>query len=405
MRAATMRRIDYWAGRPLCLLLTCARRLADAAGIGAIPEAAPRKILFIKLEEQGALVVASGAAQRAWELVGRENVYFCIFADNRAILDALDLVPHDNVFTIRTENLFGVAWDTLAALYKIRRAGIDAVIDLEFFARGSAVLTYLSGAKRRVGLHGFNGETAYRGDLMTHRVSYNPYLHTAVAYDVLVRALEADPREVPLLKEDTAGRELHAAAFQPHPVTLAAVVERAGLGEGPTFVLHPNCTDALRIRKWPSERYEQLGRALLAAHPGARIVLTGLANEAEEIAGIARAISSERAISLAGALTLHEFLCLLTSADVLVTNDSGPSHFAAMTPVHQVVLYGPETPTLFGPLGPRAKVLYKRFACSPCLTTYNYRASPCQNNLCVQSITVEEVCDAAGVCLQERISA
>jgi len=49
MRAATMRRIDYWAGRPLCLLLTCARRLADAAGIGAIPEAAPRKILFSKL--------------------------------------------------------------------------------------------------------------------------------------------------------------------------------------------------------------------------------------------------------------------------------------------------------------------------------------------------------------------
>ncbi|MBI1319750.1 MAG: glycosyltransferase family 9 protein [Candidatus Hydrogenedens sp.] len=405
MRAWAMRLIDYWVGRPLCLLLTCWRYVVRAMGLEPEPKAPPRKVLFIKLEEQGALVVASGAARRAWDLAGRENTYFCIFAENRAILDALDLVPHANVFTIRTSDPFVVLWDTLAALYKIRLAGIDAVIDLEFFARGSAVLTYLTGATRRVGLHGFNGETAYRGDLMTHRVAYNPYLHTAVAYDVLVRALEADPHQVPLLKEDTAGRDLPAEEFQPNPITYAETVERAGIGGGPAFVLHPNCTDTLRIRKWPSERYGELGRVLLAEYPDARIIFTGLSNEAADIEAIAQSIGSDRVLSLAGKMTLHEFLCLLSAADVLVTNDSGPSHFAAMTPVHQVVLYGPETPTLFGPLGDRAHVLYKHFACSPCLTTYNYRASPCQNNLCVQAITVDEVLAAVNDCIRERTPA
>ena len=45
---------------------------------------------------------------------------------------------------------------------------------------------------------------------------------------------------------------------------------------------------------------------------------------------------------------MRELLTLYTLADVLVTNDSGPAHFASLTPVHTVVLFGPETPLLFG---------------------------------------------------------
>jgi hypothetical protein len=57
---------------------------------------------------------------------------------------------------------------------------------------------------------------------------------------------------------------------------------------------------------------------------------------------------------------------------------------------------------LFGPLGGRTQVLYTPLACSPCLTPFNYRHSPCRNNVCVQEIGVEQVCAAVQSALAAR---
>ena len=73
-----------------------------------------------------------------------------------------------------------------------------------------------------------------------------------------------------------------------------------------------------------------------------------------------------------------------------------------MTPVHQVNLFGPETPQLYGPLGTRTRVLYTPLACSPCLTALNHRLSACQNNVCIQKITVDDVLEEAIAALRER---
>jgi ADP-heptose:LPS heptosyltransferase len=91
---------------------------------------------------------------------------------------------------------------------------------------------------------------------------------------------------------------------------------------------------------------------------------------------------------------LRELLTLYSMADVLVTNDSGPGHFASLTPVHAVVMFGPETPRLFGPLAASTTVIWKELACSPCVSVFNHRLSPCRNNVCMQLITVDEVFDA-----------
>jgi hypothetical protein len=79
----------------------------------------------------------------------------------------------------------------------MRREGIDATIDCEFFARSSAILSYLSGARVRVGFHAYHGEASYRGDLMTHRLSFNPFLHASQIFDLLVEALAHDPAKLP----------------------------------------------------------------------------------------------------------------------------------------------------------------------------------------------------------------
>ena len=38
---------------------------------------------------------------------------------------------------------------------------------------------------------------------------------------------------------------------------------------------------------------------------------------------------------------------LYTLSELLITNDSGPAHFASMTPITVITLFGPETPLLF----------------------------------------------------------
>jgi ADP-heptose:LPS heptosyltransferase len=96
-------------------------------------------------------------------------------------------------------------------------------------------------------------------------------------------------------------------------------------------------------------------------------------------------------LRLAGKTTLRQLLVLYMRSEILVTNDSGPAHFASLTPIHVVTLFGPETPSLFAARSPNVTALWAGIACSPCVNAYNNRQSPCRNNLCMQAITVDDV--------------
>ncbi len=402
MRATTIRFLDYWFGVPACGLLTGLRRLGGL--FGRAPRAAqPAKILFLKFIEQGATVLAQDAILRATRAVGRDNVFFCVFESNRAILDLLNTVPSANILIIRDRRFTAFAADFLRAAWAARTRGINTVIDMEFFSRASAIFTFMTGAAIRVGLHRFTGELPYRGDLMTHRVQYLPHLHISLLYALLVEAAFHDPRELPMLKVPLAGigRGATAPRFVPTVAELDGMRDRIKAGSAsPIIVLNPNASDLLPLRKWQSERFVALGRRIHAAYPDALLVLTGAPSERAGADALCREINGPRTVSVAGQTTLRELLALYTIADVLVTNDSGPGHFASLTPVHAVVMFGPETPRLFGPLAPSTTVIWKELACSPCVSVFNHRLSPCRNNVCMQMISVDEVFEAVAAAVR-----
>lgn len=378
----------------MCAALTVLRRLGSLLSPRA--DSAPvRKILILKMIEQGATVLAYRGIERAVERVGRENVYFWVFEENRFILDLLELIPPENVLVVRTKKPVTLLLDLLRITWRARRLGIDATVDMEFFSRASAILAFLTGARRRVGLHRFTSEGPYRGDLMTHRVQYNPYLHTSAAYYLLVEALYSDPRQVPLMKTPVPDIDFAAPRFRPGEQEVAKVQATLDLIAGrsvtrPIVLLNPNASDLLPLRRWATERFIELGRRILDEHPEATVVLTGAPSEQEAADAIARQIGPN-AVSLAGHTTLRELIVLYTLADVLVTNDSGPGHFASLTDIASIVLFGPETPAVFGPLGPNTQTLRTPLACSPCVNAFNHRFSPCNNNVCMQQITVDQV--------------
>ena len=407
MKPETIKTIDACFGRPICFLLTAIRKAAMLIYPRNRPRGPLQKILLLKLIEQGATVLAYDAIRRAVEMVGRQNVYFLVFADNREIIHILDIIPHENVFTIRSGNFFSFLADTWRALIWVRRRRIDAVVDMEFFSRASAILSFLTGAERRVGLHRFTSEAPYRGDLLTHRIQYNPYIHTSLAYCHLVLALATAGDETPLPKCPRASLRGDAPRFVPHAQDREAMkaLLHENLGRtipGPVILLNPNASDMLPIRKWPVRNFILLGRELLEAYSDAVIIITGAPSESEAAHDICRAIDSTRVFSLAGKTTLRQLLVLYTLADVLVTNDSGPAHFASLTEMDSVVLFGPETPALFSPIYGRSHVISANLACSPCVNAFNHRFSPCTNNICMQMISVREVFAAVKSRLAER---
>jgi ADP-heptose:LPS heptosyltransferase len=349
----------------------------------------------VKFAEQGSTVLAYPAILRAVEMVGRENVYFVVFEDNRFILDAMEIIPDRNVITIATNSVFGLATGALRAVLHVRKIGIDAVVDMEFLTRFSAILTFMTGARARVGFHTFFGDGPYRGDLMTHRLLYNPHLHTSQMFEAMVEALTRDPGVLPTF-DFTPPINQPLARFRCSPSEVAeinAFLERENprIGSAPLVLLNPNASDLLPLRRWPPLRYVELARRLLERYPELFIGFTGAPAEAGPNNQLADEVGSDRVLRLAGKTTLRQVLVLYTRSAILVTNDSGPAHFASMTPIRVVTLFGPETPALFAARSPNATALWAGIACSPCVNAYNNRQSVCRNNVCMQAITVDDV--------------
>jgi len=395
MKVKSMRLLDRWVGLPISAALTLARKLEDV--IRREPPGPPRRILIVKLVEQGATVVAEPALRRAIEVAGSDNVFMVVFAQNRSILDILDVIPPTNVITIRSTGLGVCAIDTIRAIRRMRREQIDTAVDFEFFSRFSGALAYLSGARRRVGFHSFAGEAGYRGDLMTHRIAYNFALHASQVYRVLVEVLTMRPDRLPAI-DYKADDEQAKPSFRPGPEETAEVeaLLRSKLGRAsipPLVLLNANSGDLLPLRRWSGDRYVQLARRILKRFPHLVIAFTGSPEEQEDAERLVMLIDSERCISVAGHTTLRQLLVLYGLADILVTNDSGPAHYASLTPIDVIALFGPETPAVFGPRSPRSHVIWAGLACSPCVNAFNQRVTTCTNNLCMQRISTDQVFD------------
>lgn len=394
VRVELLQLLDRWVFSFFCLALTA---FTIPPRLFPFPRKNPRKILLVKLAEQGSTVLAIPAIQSAIQMVGRNNVYAIVFEENRFILDVIGLIPPENIFPVKQESLLAMIRSTLAHLLSIRRLRLDAAVDLEFFARFSAAITFLSGARMRSGLHAYFGEGPYRGDLMTHRVLYNPHIHTSQMFEVLVRALVEDPRHFPTMAL------CPPRVMRPH-VFQASVPDREQLKERlfsshpiheftKIILVNPNASDLLPLRRWGEDQYVELIKKILSRYPNAVIGITGAESEKAKAERIREQIPSDRCINLSGKTTLDELMVLYCVADILITNDSGPAHFASLTDIHTVVLFGPETPLLFEANSEKSQSVYIGLPCSPCINALNNRQTACRDNQCMKQITPDMVMD------------
>jgi ADP-heptose:LPS heptosyltransferase len=184
-------------------------------------------------------------------------------------------------------------------------------------------------------------------------------------------------------------------AFRPQEAEVSAMrtlFREMGVPRGSRVVLlNANASDLLPLRKWDGRNYVELASRILARFSDVCVGFTGTAEEEPEVGRLVREVGSDRCFCIAGRTTMRELLVAYGLAEVLVTNDSGPAHFAALTDVDVVSLFGPETPLLFGAPGSRSHPLWAGLACSPCVNAFNNRQTACRDNVCMKSITVGQV--------------
>jgi ADP-heptose:LPS heptosyltransferase len=394
MNVDLMRKIDYYAGVPLAFIATGIVKLIDRLTQPA--RVMPHRVLFIELSEMGSAILVDPAMQKLKHDTGAE-LYFAIFETNKQSLKLLDTIPEENIFTIREKSLVTLALDSFLFLLWTRRNRIDSVIDLELFSRYTALLTGLSGARNRVGYYAFHNEGLYRGEMLTHRVSYNPHIHIAKNFVALTNALASDHEEMPYSKtliadEDIKLRkaEISEDAQQHMRVLVKESFSEYQPGKQRIVLINPNASELLVQRRWMPERYVTLVQEILDTYPDVVVLLTGAPSERDEAEGMCRAIERDRCINFAGKLKLTDLPTLYSIATLMVTNDSGPGHFSAITDMPTFVLFGPETPKLYGSLG-NFTPIYAGLACSPCVSAANHRKTACQDNVCLKMITVEQV--------------
>ncbi len=102
-------------------------------------------------------------------------------------------------------------------------------------------------------------------------------------------------------------------------------------------------------------------------------------------------VDDKRFINSAGIFAFNELVPLYSLSKVMLTNDSGPAHFASVTPLKVFVLFGPETPALYLPLGGNAEPIYLALPCSPCVSANNHRKTTCITRPCITGIQPSSV--------------
>ena len=406
----TMRAIDHWVGVPLCAIASPLVVLIDGVKrIFSRGSKTPKKLLFIELSEMGSAILVDPAMRNA-QARGAE-LFFLIFKSNRASLTLLNTVKPENIFTIDSSSLGGLIKDTLRFLLVARAHRIDTVIDLELFSRFTALLTGLCGARHRVGYHIFHGEGLWRGFMLTRKVHYNPHIHIAKNFLSLIHAAFAKEIEVPFSKIQIPDSEVKLEQAIIHPDVMKKVLARiekkaaeAGIpytyGKNRLILINPNASDLLPQRRWAQQRFSELIQAVNQCYPNDLILITGSPTEFVYVDKVRSVANVKNALNFAGQVTFTELPPLYTLSDVMVTNDSGPGHFSAVTPLRTVVLFGPETPALYGSIG-NSIAITANLACSPCVSAANHRKTPCQDNVCMQAISVAQVLDKVTVQLQE----
>lgn len=393
MNINVMRQLDYWLGNPLCFFISILNRITRY-GKAVANKQAYQKILFIKLSEMGAIILAYPLLQRIKEEYPAAELFFVTVEKNKPVLGLFGgIIKEKNIFTISENSLFLFITDTFKVIRKIRRERMDIALDLEFFSRFSAILTYLSHADKKIGFYRYTFEGLYRGCFFTHNIQYNPLNHISRTYLSLFQTIKTKEKFTPELEEKIKDTDIilpKIVLVKNSDDGIEARLEKSGVNRKAKLILINPGEGNLPLREWSLENFISLSKRLLE-DVNKYIIVIGANDDSKKAKLFCDALNTKNCLNLVSRTTLPELITLFDISDLLISNDCGLAHLASLTAIKKFILFGPESPQIFSPLGKGNYVIYSNLPCSPCLSVFNHRNSSCRDNKCLKIITPDDV--------------
>lgn len=392
MEITLMRRLDFWLGVPLCFLIKiidCILKLFFVKKKKTNLE----KFLFIKLSEMGAIILALPLLTKTKRNNPKADFFFLTFKKNLCLLEALDILPPENIFVISENSFLLFLIDSVKTIIKIRRNKIGIVFDLEFFSRFTSILTYFSNAEKKVGFYRYSFEGLYRGNFLTHKIQYNPSLHMSEMYLFFSNAVENEEKLIPELVKNIDDEECVLPGLNlPFQIRKKAwnKLESFGIRKNNRLILINPGDGKLPLREWPIENFVTLSNLFLEDDKS-HIIIAGAEGGSKKAYELIHRVNNKRCVNLAGKTNMFELFSLFEEAAILIANDCGLAHLASLTSVRKIVFFGPETPDIFKPLDKNTHIVYSNLPCSPCFSVLNHRVSTCTDNQCLKIIKPREI--------------
>ena len=280
----------------------------------------------------------------------------------------------DEVLTYDRAGL-GSVWNQIREWRK-RRFDLAILFQNAFEA---AAIAFLARVPWRVGY-----DTERRGRLLTHAIplpAWKDERHEMFFYRNLVAELERLWDVTSPVAESELDFALNISADRrrrAHEFLRAQGIRPAS----PLVLLCPGSINS-RAKRWPAERYAALADRF--AETGANVALIGSPAEME-VSDQVQSRTRTQPIVLTGKTTVTEATAIISAADVLVTNDTGPAHIGSAVGTPTLVIFGPTNPLTTYPFGPRAEIIRRPPDCAPCML----RDCPIDHR-CMTAITVDEV--------------
>lgn len=158
------------------------------------------------------------------------------------------------------------------------------------------------------------------------------------------------------------------------------------------ILLHP--FSGWDFRSWPLDNFFALAERIDSQLECDTVMSAG----AGDLERLRRSVEGRPSVRTILSSDILEMAILTKDAQVVVGNDSGPLHLAALMNKRTVGLFGPSPPGLTGPCAGNGRYLYKRVECSPC----DQRICVRPDRSCMTLLGVEEVFDAVARLVRSR---
>lgn len=254
----------------------------------------------------------------------------------------------------------------------------------------AATIAFLSGVSVRIGY-----DTERRSVLLTHPLpspSWKDERHESFYYLHIVEEFARLVSDRTLTKTNGPRFDLHVSEDRKRQA-LRLLHEHGARIEAPLAVLCPGSINSL-AKRWPAERYAILANRLFES--GADVALIGSPGELEVSQEVCKH-AQRQPIVLTGKTTVAEATAIISVADVLITNDTGPAHIGAALRTPTLVIFGPTNPLTTYPFSSSAEIIRRAPDCAPCML----RDCPIDHR-CMTAVTPEDVFERASLLMSQR---